>query len=159
MTIYEIDAQVAAAFGRAVDPETGEIINEKAAEELDKLQISRDEKIEAIGIAYKNMKAERDGVKGEMDNLAKRYRAADRGMESCKWLAQYALNGEKFKTSKVAFSYRRSTAVEVTNIDLLPDQFVKVEKTANKTALKELLSKGGEVPGAHLEEHMSIQIK
>ena len=52
MTIYEIDAQVAAAFGRAVDPETGEIVNEKAAEELDKLQISRDEKIEALVIAY-----------------------------------------------------------------------------------------------------------
>ena len=58
MTIYEIDQ----AIMNCVDVETGEIID---TEQLDKLQMERDAKLENVACWIKDLKAEAEALKNE----------------------------------------------------------------------------------------------
>lgn len=153
MTLYEIDQQLM----DCIDLETGEIID---AEKLNALQMERDEKIENVALWIKDLKAEIDALKAEKQAFADRQKSAERTLESLnKWLTS-ALAGEKFKTTKVAVSFRKTTSVEVDNINDLPNWFVRPgEPTADKVALKKALTEGREIEGAHLVESTSISVK
>ena len=59
MTIYEIDQ----AIMECVDLETGEIID---TEQLDKLQMERDAKLENVACWIKDLKAEAEALKAEI---------------------------------------------------------------------------------------------
>ena len=103
MTIFEIDE----AILECVDLETGEIID---AERLDALQMERDKKIENVALWQKECIAEADAIAAEIRKLQARKASAERKAESLKSYLQMALEGSKFKTSRVNISYRRSQA-------------------------------------------------
>ena len=44
MNLYEINAQIEQAWNAAVDPDTGEIISEQAAQAVEALSLTREEK-------------------------------------------------------------------------------------------------------------------
>ena len=158
MTIYEIDQ----AIMECVDLETGEIID---TEQLDKLQMERDAKLENVACWIKDLKAEAEALKNEKQALAERQRVAENKAESLKkWLA-YALQGEKFKTSKCAISFRKSEAVEVTdeglnNLMKEHDELLTYKAPEpNKTAIKQALKDGLNVAGVQLVQNTSTIIK
>ena len=158
MTIYEINQ----AIMNCVDLETGEIID---TEQLDKLQMERDTKIEGVACWIKDLKAEAEALKNEKQALAERQRVAENKAESLKkWLA-YALQGEKFKTPKCAISFRKSEAVEVTdeglnNLMKEHDELLTYKAPEpNKTAIKQALKDGLSVEGVQLVQNISTIIK
>ena len=158
MTIYEIDQ----AIMECVDLETGEIID---TEQLDKLQIERDTKLENVACWIKELKAEAEALKAEKQALAERQKVAENKMESLKkWLA-YALQGEKFKTPKCAISFRKSEAVEVTdeglnNLMKEHDELLTYKAPEpNKTAIKQAIKDGLNVAGVQLVQNTSTIIK
>lgn len=153
MTLYEIDQQLL----DCIDLETGEIID---AEKLNALMMERDEKIEKVALWIKELKAEAEALKAEKQSFADRQRAAENKIESLKkWLAD-ALNGEKFKTTKVAVSFRKTKSVDVPDIFALDENYVKyAEPTADKAAIKKAIEAGETVKGAQLVENVSISIK
>lgn len=153
MTLYEIDQKLL----DCIDLETGEIIN---AEKLTELTMERDEKVEKVALWIKELKAEAEALKAEKQSFADRQRAAENKIESLKkWLAD-ALNGEKFKTTKVAVSFRKTKSVEVADIFALDENYVKYsEPTADKAAIKKAIEAGEIVKGAQLVEGTSISIK
>ena len=158
MTIYEIDQ----AIMECVDLETGEIID---TEQLDKLQMERDTKLENVACWIKDLKAEAEALKNEKQALAERQRVAENKAESLKkWLA-YALQGEKFKTPKCAISFRKSEAVEVTdeglnNLMKEHDELLTYKAPEpNKTAIKQALKDGLSVEGVQLVQNVSTIIK
>ena len=158
MTIYEIDQ----AIMECVDLETGEIID---TEQLDKLQMERDTKLENVACWIKDLKAEAEALKNEKQALAERQRVAENKAESLKkWLA-YALQGEKFKTPKCAISFRKSEAVEVTdeglnNLMKEHDELLTYKAPEpNKTAIKQALKDGLNVEGVQLVQNTSTIIK
>ena len=158
MTIYEIDQ----AIMECVDLETGEIID---TEQLDKLQMERDTKLENVACWIKDLKAEAEALKNEKQALAERQRVAENKAESLKkWLA-YALQGEKFKTPKCAISFRKSEAVEVTdeglnNLMKEHDELLTYKAPEpNKTAIKQALKDGLNVAGVQLVQNTSTIIK
>ena len=61
--LYEINESIVAAFERGIDAETGEILSEKALEELAKLEMERDEKVEGIALWIKNLLADAEVLK------------------------------------------------------------------------------------------------
>jgi hypothetical protein len=65
------------------------------------------------------------------------------------------------KSATLKLSLRRSEAVEVVNIDQLPESLVTVKKTvsADKLKIKEAIKAGQNVEGANLIENYSLQIK
>lgn len=157
MNIYEIEQSILAL----VDPETGEITDFEA---LDNLTMARDEKIENVAMWIKNLNAEGKAIREEEKNLAERRRAAENKCESLQKYLEQALCGEKFSTPKVAISYRKSTAVNIAD----EEAFIKTADAAyaipqapkiDKTAIKEALKLGVVINGAELIERNNIQIK
>ncbi len=159
MTIYEIDK----AITDLINNETGEISDYELFEQL---QLDRETKIENIALAYKNYSAEAIMIKDEASRLLERSEKAKNAAERCKKLLEYALNGETFKSPKVAITYRKSVSVD------LDENFVKwaqdnyhfnllkfSEPTPNKTAIKEALNAGQAVEYARLSENTNIQVR
>lgn len=67
MTLYELDKAIA-DFELIVN-EDGEVLN---IDELDELNLAREQKIESISLWIKNLEAEKEAVKHEKDNFADR---------------------------------------------------------------------------------------
>lgn len=156
MNLYEIDEAVMGC----VDMETGEIID---TEQLDKLSMERNQKIENIALWIKNLNADAEAFKAEKQAFDARQKAAENKAASLKkWLSGY-LAGNAFKSTKVAISFRRSESVQVNDINAIADfddQYIKhAEPTADKTAIKKALKDGIAIPGAELVENQNIQIK
>ena len=159
MTIYEIDNEIM----NCIDMETGEVID---TEKLNELKMERDAKIENVALWIKELNAEAEAIKNEKQTLADRQRVAENKAESLKnWLA-YALNGEKFKTSKCSVSYRNSESVEVTEegLDALmrehEDLLTYKAPEPNKKAIKDAIKNDGlTVAGVQLVQKTSTIIK
>ena len=153
MEIYKINQ----AILDCIDAETGEIID---AEQLDELQMERDEKIENVACWIKDLKAEAEALKAEKMAFAERQRVAENKMESLKkWLA-YALNGEKFKTVRASVSFRTTDKVEIDDIYNLDENYLRYkEPEADKEAIKKAIKAGQTVAGATLVKSTSVIIK
>ena len=160
MTLYEIDNRITEALARAIDPDTGELIDEEALQALDDLQMERKEKCENIGCYYKSLRAEAEAIKAEEKALKQRREAIENKAERMKGYLDYALQGEKLQTARVAVSYRTSKAV-VADIDAIPKKYIrkKITEEPDKKLIKEALDAGKKVRGAYIEEKKNIQIK
>ena len=158
MTLYEINEQIQKAIELGFDPETGEILDETA---LEQLQMDRDEKIENICLYIKDLYAEADAIYNERRALEEREKASEKKADSLSRYLQVMLNGQKFKTAKCAVSYRKTQAVQITDENLLPKEYLRFKTTSapDKTAIKDAIKAGVSVPGAHIEDMQSMIIK
>ena len=156
MNLYDIEYEIT----NCVDSETGEIIDEKR---LDALQMERREKIENILLWIKNLKSEAGAIREEEKKLADRRQSDEKKAESLTQYVQNVLNGEKFNTSRVVVSYRKSEAVIVDDLQLMQetcDEYLKYkDPEPDKAKIKAALKDGITVPGCHLEERQNITIK
>lgn len=166
MNLYEINEQIIEAFDEAIDPETGEIIDEEAFDRLDQLKEDFEEKVENLAIYVKDLKAQAVALKTEKENLAKRQKAAERRAESIERYLSNVLQGQKRTYTRAAISYRKSEAVQIVNeAEFLRfyqgREFVKekIERTIDKNCIKGLLKQGEILVGAWLDERVNIQIK
>ncbi len=167
LTLYQIDRAIeealAIALAEQVDPETGEILYGDF-EQLEQLAIARDTKLESIGAYIKNLTAEADAIKAEENNLKQRRQAKEKEIERLKgYVANSMQNAgqSKFESPKAVFSFRKSTSVNVLNLEAVPQEFIKIktEISADKTAIGKLLKAGQAVAGCELLENKSLQIK
>lgn len=159
--LYEIDQ----AILECIDAETGDILD---ADKLNELMIERDTKLENVALWVKNLTSDADAYKAERDAFAEREKAARNKAESLKrWLSD-ALGGDKFTTSKVAISFRKSKAVEIDDeqafIDWArahdrDDLLSYKEPTVNKTAIKKELETVDTIGGARIVERANISIR
>lgn len=153
MTIFEIDK----AIMECVDLETGEIID---TEQLDKLQMERDTKLENVACWIKELKVEAEALKAEKQALEERQKVAENKMESLKKYLAFALDGQAFKTVRASVTFRKSQAVEIADIYKLDENYLRYkEPEADKTAIKEALKQGKTVAGATLVKNTSVIIK
>ena len=158
MTIYEINEEIL----NCIDLETGEIID---IDKLNELELERDAKIENVACWIKELKAEAEAIKAEKLALAERQKVAENKAESLKKWLTYALDGQKFKTSKCSISYRKSEAVEVTEEglnNLMQEHNELLTYKApepNKKAIKDALKDGLSVEGVQLVQNTSTIIK
>ena len=169
MTLYDIDAQIAALDGAAeddmlIDQETGELVS--VAQALDALRMEREAKLENVACWVKNLSAEADAIREEENRLIKRRKAAETKAANLKaWLLASMTREDgttdKLKTGRVAISVKRNPPSTVVDEALLPSTYkvAKITYQANKELIKRELLAGGEVPGAHLEYGRSVIIK
>ena len=160
-TLYEINQ----AILDCIDFETGEIID---PEKLNKLQMEREVKIENVALWYKNLLSDADAIKIEKNVLAEREAAARNKAESLKRWLTAALNGASMTTPKVAISFRKSEAIEITDEEEFihwaqdcdcTDLLTYKAPTPNKAAVKAAIKQGRTIYGAVLTEKNNIQIK
>ena len=160
MTLWEIDSRIEELTMNLVDEETGEI-NEEAMDELEQLAIDREEKIEGCGIVMKSLRSEIEAINDEIKALKSRAEAKAKRLDRLGEYVKYALNGEKFETAKVAFSYRKSQSVEIADDSIVPDEWCRFETTRKpvKADIKKALKNGESIPGCLLVENMNLQVK
>jgi gamma-glutamylcysteine synthetase len=161
MSLYEIDRTILSL----VDPETGEILDGDA---LEQLQMEREAKLENVACWIKNLTAEGAAIRAEEVNLAERRKAVERKIERLKKYLADALDGEKFQTAKCAVSFRKTSKVEITDAECVAkwcedsglfDLVVYSAPTVSKTEIGKLLKGGAEIPGAALVEGLSLGVK
>jgi hypothetical protein len=153
MNLFQIDEEILGCL----DLETGEIID---TEKLDQLQMARDTKIENIACWIKNLTADAEALKAQKQVFADRQKAAENKAESLKKYLSSYLAGQKFSTDKVAVSFRKTSSVNVTDMSLIPEDYLKfAEPTADKALIKKAIQDGMVIPGAEIAEGHSISIK
>lgn len=168
MTLYELTQEQQYLYdllanGEAIDMETGEI--DPVVEEQLKINNEQiDEKIKAWGIVCKQLQADAKMLKDEEEAISIRRKRAERHAELVKNRLenQMILLGKlQFKDTKVDISFRKSKKVEITNEELLPEEYLSVKTTITpaKTLIMSALKEGKEVQGATLVETQNIQIK
>ena len=172
-SLYEIDDRLVTLLNEHFDIEDGVLCEteEELAKKIDEVAMNLDTKIENIGLYIKNLNAETEMIKHEEDNLARRRKTNERKIAS---LTNY-LNGYlsacypneddrrkwKFKTPRVVLGYRKSTTVEVPNLEELDKEYLKIktETSADKVAIKDAIKSGKEVKGAYLKDNINLSVK
>lgn len=158
MNLYEIENEIMSC----VDMETGEIID---VEKLQQLEMERDIKIENIALWIKNLDAEAKAYKEEKDSFAQKQKVAENKAKSLKGYLTSFLAGTAYKSTKVNVSFRTSKAVDVFSMDALMrfdgcDDYLKYkEPEPDKTAIKNAIASGVDIPGCQIVENQNIQIK
>lgn len=162
MTLYEINKNIEEALEKAIDAETGEVVDDEMMEIFDHLLMDRDEKIENIGLFIKDLRAGADAIKEEAKKLTARARAAENKAEHLSSYLEFCLNGQKFSSPRCAISFRKSKKVEFdeNRLSEVPEKYLRYkDPELNKKAVTEALKAGEEVPGCKLVDNVSIIIK
>lgn len=160
MTLYEINEAILAVFEKAVDPETGEVVDDALLADYEALRMDRDEKVENIGLFIKNLEADADAIKAEADKLYARARACTNKAEHLRNYLEYCLGGEKFRSPRLDVSYRRSKRVEVSDMDAIPMMYLRYKAPeVNRKMVADEIKAGHTVPGCELVENVSMIIK
>ena len=167
-SLYELTNEFMACIelenGDVINTETGEVLS---YEMLDALQMEREKKIESIACQIKNLNADAEAIKTEMEALMMRRKRAERKAE---WLRDYLaanLNGEKFKSARCEIKYTKSAPLEIEDeaafrswaLTNHPDFLTIQEPKINKNEVKRCLNDGEEIPGAVIVERLNINIK
>lgn len=143
--------------GNYVDTETGEVIDTEAIESL---EMERDTKIRNIACWIRNLDAEEKALAEQEKIYRDRKNATHNKKEDLKEYLASFLAGKKWKNEEVNISWRKSEAVEVTDMKKLSSYYLRYrEPEVNKTLLKADLKAGVKLEGAVLTEKNNIQIK
>lgn len=154
MNIYKIDEELRQAESdlmSLVDPETGEILDEVAAEalmeRLEKLNIDKEKKIEGACFLRREALDTAEIIDNEIKRLqGLKKRQEKRGDNLLRYIT-YALKGEKFKSPFVSVYYKTTESVEASEV---PDSYMRIKKEPDKMKIKQALKKGEKVGDAQL---------
>ena len=160
MNLYEIRSEMYAL----IDPETGEIRDFDAWAEL---TMNREEKRDSTASWVKSLNAEAEAIDNEIRNLTARRDACRRKSERLREYLAADLDETPWKNERHDLRFRKSTAVEITDEDRAIAWLMDNDEDAltyqmpkiSKTAVKELIKNGAEIPGAELVERHSLIIK
>ena len=166
MTLYEISSSITdidATMATYVDDD-GQIIDEQGVDTttkaLDQLDMELEKKVLDIACLVKSKRAEIDARKTEVAKQRTRIASLER---SADWFAEYVQDNikelTKYKDSRAAISWRKSTVVYIADERDLPAKFVKTIMTPKKAEIKQYLKDGQFVKGCKLVEKQNLQIK
>ena len=168
MTLYEIDSKIGELIERGFTAdcvnEDGEIDEARVEAYLAELPIEREAKLDAYGCLIKNLAAEVEAIAAEEERLKTRRKAKEKKLEVLKEavVRSLAAAGQtKAETPRVAYTVRRSEAVNIFDEEALPDVYFvqKVTFQCDKRAVKEDLKRGIDIPGAELVTNANLQVK
>lgn len=144
----------------------GEVTDFPFIDRLAELGLSREQKILSTACLISETEADADALEAQEKNLAARKKAKRNHVQRMKeYLAVNMDPGEKLEDDRIKVSARKTESVEVLAGDnletLLPAEFLRVKTVveADKTAIKEALKAGKEVPTCSLKYKTSVVIK
>lgn len=158
LSLYDLTT---AAYQLQIMLESGEIDEQILTDTLNSM--GDKEKIENTCKVIRNLEAAAAAFKAEKERMTERQKTAENGVKRLKQaLLDYltASNQKKASAGLFTVSVGTSKAVNISNEDALPDNFLipqppKVDRTAIGNAIKS----GVEVPGAEIVESRYVRIK
>ena len=124
-TLYELDERIKRlSENLEINEETGEIEN---AEELEELEMQRNEKIENVALWIKNLSSDIEAYSAEEKSFKRKKEIATKKRDYLKNFLQGFLDGSKYKSARVNISYRNSKKVIIDSIEDVPESFLKIK--------------------------------
>ena len=164
MTLYEIDSRIKAIIDGLYDnvDENGEV-GEIDFTELLQLQEDRKTKLENIALYIKNTEAEAKAIKEEEEKLSKRRKSLERKADRLRELmitSMHEANEPEIATARCKAKIKDNEVTEIIDLELIPEEYikVKVDRSADKTAIKKAIKAGEQVTGAVISIHTTIKI-
>jgi len=145
VTLAEIVRYLESGF----DEETGEVL------ERPEIEAQLADKLQGCHTVVKRWRAVADGAKAEARRLSDRAAMFSRRAEALDayvFQCLQAAGERKVVTDTVTASIRKgSERVEVTSVELVPDDYIRSNPTVDKAAVKAAIKAGKDVPGITLE--------
>lgn len=158
VSLFNYIQQIDEIMASATD-EDGVIDYDSIKDELEDLQLAKEEKVDNVISFIKSRRAMAEALKNEKAAIAKRQQQAEREADRMKEYLAFCLDGSKWESTAGKVSYRKSQQVIIDNIDELSDEYIHYEPKADKTAIKEDLKQGVIVSGAHMVDNINTIIK
>lgn len=157
MNLYELSVAFQEVQNMELDPEV-------MKDTLDSIEDAIENKAENIAKLVRNLESDVSAYKEEEDRLKTKRQATE---NKVKWLKTYLednmkLTGKtKFKSGMFNFSIQKNPAsVNITDERIIPEEFLIPQlPKIDKTALKDVLKNGVEVPGAELKQTEGLRIR
>lgn len=177
--LFEINESMINLLEYHVNDDTGEVIEteEEFNELYNSIQLDLHTKLDNTNCLQKMIDGEIDVIDKEIKRLTAEKKARERKREWLKNRVDYfvrsqftdengnlnteGLNKYKLDLPHSKIGYRKSDSVEVTDIDKLPEEYIKtkIEKNPDKVAIKNAIKDGKEITGAKIVTNYNIQIK
>ncbi|QWK86604.1 siphovirus Gp157 family protein (plasmid) [Levilactobacillus brevis] len=161
MNLYELEGNLlhVVELANSAKPEDQQLF----ADTIESLQDSIADKAIGYGKVIKQLVADKKQLAEKISHDQDRKRILSNNISRLKLALQHGMEtAGKDKIKDIDLSIwiqNNQPSVAVTNDKLIPDEFTEVEKKLNKTAIKQALNDGEEVPGAKLVQTRSIRIK
>ncbi|MDN6491175.1 MAG: siphovirus Gp157 family protein [Lactiplantibacillus plantarum] len=161
MNLYELEGNLlhVVELANSAKPEDQQLF----ADTIESLQDSIADKAIGYGKVINQLVADEKQLADKIKHDQERKRALSNNISRLKLALQHGMETagkEKVKDIDLSIWIQNNpVSVAVTDDKLIPGEFTEVEKKLNKTAIKQALNDGEEVPGAKLVQTRSIRIK
>ena len=164
MTIYEITNDYLQLMQMMEDPE---LDPKTLADTMEGIEGELEDKADNYARVMKNMEADLNGIKAEIERLSTRKKTIENNIKRMKEALQFSMETTgktKFKTELFSFGIRKNAPAVIMDepyIENVPERFLKYsDPTINRTAIKEAIQNGEDLEGlAHLESSTSLSIR
>lgn len=135
------------------------------ADTLEGLSGELEVKAQNVAFFVRNLEVTAAAIKQHETEQAARRKAIENRAESLRaylFRCMEATGIEKIETPAIKLSFRKSSAVAIDGVDLIPAEYMRVPEppppAPDKKAIADALKAGVDVPGAHLEHRRSLVI-
>ena len=157
MTLYEMTEQARELYALL---ESGEIDDQTFADTLD--AIGSEEKTNSYCKIIRQLQADAEALKAEIDRLTAKKKAAEVAVERMKAaLLDFALaSGGKVRTELFSVGTRTTQSADIINPDAIPAAYrIAQPDKISKAEILKALKAGESIPGAKLSDNISVTIK
>jgi len=161
MNLYELEGNLlhVVELANSAKPEDQQLF----ADTIESLQDSIADKAIGYGKVINQLVADEKQLADKIKHDQERKRALSNNISRLKLALQHGMESagkDKIKDIDLSIWIQNNpVSVAVTDDKLIPGEFTEIEKKLNKTAIKQALNDGEEVPGAKLVQTRSIRIK
>lgn len=158
-TLYEMTEQVQTLYEMLIFEEIDEQTFNDTLE-----SIGVNDKINSYCIVIKQLKADSDACKAEKKRFEERIRQFENAQNRMKEALEnfmLATGKDKAKTDKFTLYHTTSRAIEITDLDAIPAEYIKPRKEDDvmKSEIAKIIKDGEEVPGAILVTNKPLVIR
>lgn len=162
--LYQITQDYLQIMSMMEDPE---LDPKTLADTMEGIEGELEDKADNYARVMKNMEADLNGIKAEIDRLSTRKKTIENNIKRMKEALQFSMETTgktKFKTELFSFGIRKNAPAVIMDepyIENVPERFLKYsDPTINRTAIKEAIQNGEDLEGlAHLEQSSSLSIR
>jgi hypothetical protein len=136
------------------------------ADTLESLSGDLEQKAQNVAFVVRNLEVTAQAIKAFEDQQRERRKAIENRADGLRDYLQRCMEAtgiERIEGPGILLSFRKSSAVVIDGVDLIPAEFMRAPEPKpaepDKTAIAAALKAGTEVPGAHIEKRRLLQIK